>query len=240
MDSQRSIGNEPGKRITRSWYPGSRGRARRSTGASAAAPPSHGTSALGTEVGYWGRVDSRGDFEEGSGFLAPFESRLPWRWLLYAVRRLLPLTVAALVGAVTALAWQSFLLQPTRAPAAGPALPGPAAPPSPAAHATRATENAPAALPRPPAPAPAPAAVPADHGAQPAVATPSVPLLGRPPSASTRARFAGEKDDRRTTPASPRPVVEKANANRTVRARGSATPRGASPDPDAILRPSFL
>ena len=121
MDSQRRIGRGPSNRITRSWYPSGRARTCRGAGVETEVTRSRGTSGLGTDVGYWGRVDSGGDFEEGSGFLEP-HSRFSWRPVVSAVRRIVPLCAAALVGAVTALAWQSFLVRPTPPPVAQPTL----------------------------------------------------------------------------------------------------------------------
>ena len=173
MDSQRRIGRGPSNRITRSWYPGGRARTYRGTGVEAEVTRSRGTSGLGTDVGYWGRVDSQGEFDEDAGFLEP-HSGFPWRPVVSAVRRIVPLCAAALVGAVTALAWQSFLVRPTPPPVAQPALlatptsarPAPQAllgspPPRPASRASpeaeqprsapRIDRQAPPAQPRPPA-----------------------------------------------------------------------------------------
>ena len=83
MDSQRRLGRGPSNRITRSWYPGGRAGSRRSREGEALLSRSRGTSGLGTDVGYWGRVDSQGDFEEGTGFLVPFRSPgRAWRSLV--------------------------------------------------------------------------------------------------------------------------------------------------------------
>jgi hypothetical protein len=205
MDSRSGIGGMPSKRITRSWYPGGRECPR--------SPTSRGTSNLGTDVGYWGRVDSRGEFEDDSGFLEPTTpSRIPWRPLFVAVRRIVPLVVAALVGAVTALAWQSFVIRP--APVVSPALAVPAA------QSVVPAQAIPAPAPAVPVPAPptllgsAPASSSAVERSPSAVANDHPPLLGKP-------RTAAVKVDR-------------------VRAAKRAVPRAQDSDPDAILQPTLM
>lgn len=124
MDSQRRTGRGSSNRITRSWYPGDHPRSRRGSAGEDQAARSRGTSGLGTHVGQRGRLDSQGELDAGAGFLEP-QSPFRWRPVIWAVRRLLPLCAAALVGAVTALAWQSFLVRPLPPPATAPALPAP-------------------------------------------------------------------------------------------------------------------
>jgi hypothetical protein len=206
MDSQPGLAS---KRITLSWYPGRPAPPR----PSANLPATGATGArAGNQVGYWGRIDTQGDFEEGSGFLAPGSpSRWPGRVLLQTVRRTLPLALAALVGAVTALAWQSHLqgagkLAPVRAAAPAAANVTPARAPSssppeplPAAH--------PQALPAPPAARPA---------TQPLLGAPTVVAPARPSASPPRPAKA------RTRPATQRPAG------------------AAAADPDAILQPTFM
>jgi len=249
MDSQPGISREASKRITRSWYPG--GRARRTTDSETAATPSRDTSGLGTEVGYWGRVDTDGEFEEGSGFLAPFaHAWFPWRWLLSIVRRVLPLSVAALVGAVTALAWQSFMIRPAPSPAARPTLPVPAAQTAPAMGPTNAPESAPASpLPIPAGTSSRAAPATARPAPQPLLgsASSAPPLLGptssvaasRPASVVERTRSA-RPITRQAVPARLRAPAGRVTPNRAARPAGAPARSGASPDPDAILRPSFM
>jgi hypothetical protein len=211
MDSQPGIGGGPNKRITRSWYPGGQACTNRTTKLEAATPCSSGTSGLGADVGYWGRVNTQGEFEEDSGFPEPSHaSRFPWRSLFVAIRRILPLSAAALVGAVTALAWQSFVFRPAQPPAGRPTLPVPAAQAAAPARTSTATERPPADP--PPVRESAPAlAVPARARPAPQM------LLGRPRTPSAKVNPV------RVT----RPVVAPAH-------------RGPSGDPDAILAPTFL
>jgi len=211
MDSQPGTGDEPNKRITRSWYPSGQACARRATGLTAATPCLHGSSGPGNHAGYWGRVNTRGEFEEDSGFLAPFHpSFFPWRSLFLAVRRILPLSAAALVGAVTALAWQSFLVRPPQPPA------GPRTLSVPAAHALAPVRTSKEAQ-RPPADLP-PARTSIGALAIPAPARPAVQaLLGKPPAPAAKVKPLR----------APRPAVTPAH-------------RGQVIDPDAVLQPSFF
>jgi hypothetical protein len=246
MDSQRRSGRGPSSRITRSWYPGGRARTRRTPAAQAAETRSRGTRGLGTDVGYWGRVDSEGEFDENAGFLAPLPRFwLSWRSWLSAVRRLLPLCAAALVGAVTALAWQSFLLRPLPSPAAQPVLPAPAASSRTIMHPESGTEKA---------------TVPAGENASrpsfrttvlppgaPTAPQPAPPLLlgsapPRPAGASSAVAQprSARRSDQQASPARRRSSTVKAPASRATRPTGRPGRPAPSPDPDAILRPSFL
>ena len=241
MDSQPGIGGGPSKRITRSWYPGGQACNPRTTRLEATAPSSGGTSGPGTDVGYWGRVDSQGTFEENSGFLAPsYPSRFPWRSLFAAVGRILPLGAAALVGAVTALAWQSYLVRPAQTPAGRPALSVPATQGGATVRTTNAAEIP--AIVLPPVRGSAPAlAVPAP--AQPARQA----LLGSPPPPpASRALSEVERSpsarpsDRHAFPGKPRASAVKVNPVRAARTAVTPTRRDQASDPDAILRPTFL
>jgi hypothetical protein len=198
----------------------------------------------GTNVGYWGRVTTQGDFEEGSGFLAPLSpSGFPWRLLFLTVQRILPLGLAALVGAVTALAWQSYMTGPAKGAAPRPAAVIPAQHGAKAVGTAGATEPAVAGLPSDSRIAPT---LPAPAAARPA----SPPLLGSAPApspacpsavvtGSASARPSAGAIDPRPATSTPRPAAVKTKVKRAARA--VAPTRHVRPaDPDAVLPPSFM
>ncbi len=63
------------------------------------------------EARYWGRINSQGDFEEAPGFPAP-RFQFPWRTLGRGLRGVVPHFSSALVGALSALAFQAILARP--------------------------------------------------------------------------------------------------------------------------------
>ena len=240
MDSQPGIGGGPNKRITLSWYPGGQDCTRRTTKPEVPASCSSGISGLGTDVGYWGRVNSQGEFEESSGFLAPLRpSRLPWRALFVAVRRILPLSAAAFVGAVTALAWQSYMVRPPQIPAGRPTLPVPAAQgvaPVRTASAMESPDLSPirGSAPALAAPSPARPAQQALPGSAPALpASRATSEVERLPSARPMVRQALLGKTRA-------PPAVKANPVRAARPALTPAYRGLPSDPDAILQPTFM
>jgi hypothetical protein len=241
MDSQPGIGGGPNKRITRSWYPGGQASTRRTTRPEAAAPSSNGTSGLGADVGYWGRVDSQGEFKENSGFLEPSHpSRFPWRSLFVAVRRILPLSAAALVGAVTALAWQSFLVRPAQTPAGRPIPPVPAAQGVAAVRTTNATERPPADLSPVRGSAPAPAIPAPARPVQPPLLGSAPPLPESPSSSEVERSPSARPINRPALLGRPRSPAVKVNPVRAARPTVTPAHRGQASDPDAILRPTFM
>lgn len=221
MDSQLGIGDGPNKRITLRWYPGGQACTRRAIGLTAATPCSSGTSGLGRDVGYWGRVNTRGEFEENSGFLQPFHtSRFPWHSLLLAVWRILPFAAAALVGAVTALAWQSFLVRPAPPPASRPTL---------SASAAQVV---------------APARVPNEAQSPPAHLSPVRLNAGSLAGSVNAGSLTGGSAPARPTPQvllrKPRAPAAKVSPVRTPRPAVTPAHRGPAIDPDAVLPPTFL
>ncbi len=210
MDSKPGKGGGPSKRITRSWYPGGQACTSRTAGLEAAAPCSNGTSGLGTDVGYWGRVDSQGEFEENSGFSKTFHpSRFPWRSLFVTVQRILPLSAAALVGAVTALAWQSFVFRPAQTFSGRPTLPVPAAQCATAVRSVNPTERLPADL-------------PLVRGSAPALAVPG-------PARTAQQALLGR----------PRSPAVKVSPVRAAKPAVTPAHRGQMIDPDGVLPPTF-
>ena len=241
MDSHPEIGGEPSKRKTRSWHPASQDRATRETTPRSRPKDSNGRSGLGTEARYWGRVNTLGEFEQASSFPAPpYQFRFPWRLLFATLRRILPLAASAFVGAVTALAWQSFLIGPTTNPGGRLIPPIPAARSMTAVPLKMAVERPPADMPiihesaRPPvAPATALPVVQGGLGAAPSLSTTQAP------SASERPQ-AGRPSGNRAVVAKPRSPAAHANANRAPRPSASPTRAWQPLDSDGVLRPSFL
>jgi hypothetical protein len=241
MDSQSGSGGGPSKRITRSWYPGGQACTRRTTGLQVAAPCSSRTSGLGTDVGYWGRVDSRGEFEENSGFLETFHPhRFPWRSLLAAVRRILPLGAAALVGAVTALAWQSFVFRPARTSAGQPTLTVPAAQGVAAVPTSNASERPSAELPLVPRSAPALALPGPARPAQQALLGAAPPLPASRASSEVGRSPSARPIDHQVLLGRPRSPAVKVNPVRAARPAVTRSNRGPMSDPDGVLPPSFI
>jgi len=64
------------------------------------------------EARYWGRVNSEGAFEEAPGFPEP-RYQFPWRALGRGMRSVVPHLSSAVVGALSALVFQTLLAQPT-------------------------------------------------------------------------------------------------------------------------------
>lgn len=240
MDSQGGIGGGPSRRITRSWYPGGKACTRRTTGIEAAASCSRGTSWLGTNVGYWGRVDTQGEFKASLGFLEPMHpSRFPWRSLCFAIRRILPLSVAALVGAVTALAWQSFVIRPAQPLAGRPILPAPAVQGLAAVRTGNGAERPPADL--PPISGSTPAlAVPAPTWPTQEAPIGSAPKLAASPAKAEVERSASARpNDRLALPYRTRSPALKVNPARAARPAVTHARLRQASDPDAILPPDF-
>jgi hypothetical protein len=243
MDTRAGIGGTPSDRKTRSWYPGGQAPTRRSTARAAAAWPGRSVGP-GANVGYWGRVNTQGDFEEGTGFLTPLSpSRFPWRLLFRTVQRILPLGLAALVGAVTALAWQSHMTGPAKGAAPRPASVIPAEHGARSVGTAGATESGTTDLPSvyrqaPTLPTPA-AARPAPllllgSAPAPSPARPSAVVTG-----SASARPSASAIDPRPATSTPRPAAVKTKVKRAARA--VAPTRHVRPaDPDAVLPPSFM
>jgi len=166
------------------------------------------------EARYWGRVNSQGEFEEAPGFPAP-RFQLPWRAIGRAFRGLLPHMSSAVVGALSALAFQAVLARPQ----------APATQPAPTIIVNPTPVVAPPAAVAPVAAPPAPAA--------PAVAAPApAAAVVEEPAPVVRPRAAAPRPARL-----PRPLPIR-NTVAPVRPTEKPTSLPAS-DPDAILEPSF-
>jgi hypothetical protein len=167
------------------------------------------------EARYWGRVNSQGDFEEAPGFPAP-RFQFPWRALGRALRGLVPNLSSALIGALSALAFQAILAQPT----------GTATQPAPTIIVNPAPVVAAPAVTAPAQVALAPAPVAVVPKPEPVVeVAPAITPAPRPRAAAPRV----------VRPSRPLPI-------RNTVAPVHAAPKPASvrqTDPDAILEPSF-
>jgi hypothetical protein len=198
MNSQPDIG-----RITRPWYPGAEASTRCPAGPCAAAP----------------RRTLEADLLEAAGpgeDRLPGQARLPWHRMSATAQRIWPVGLAALVGALTTLTWQSFASR--------------GAPPRPATVAAQPATAPIPARPRPLLITPPPPPVSGQ------VAPPAPTLIPTlTPVAATPAAVAL---DPRAIAAKPR--GQGAPAGRPRRVRPAATPALGQPiDRDAILKPSF-
>ena len=220
MDSRSDIGGEPSRRKTRSWHPGSQDRASRRPAPKSRSKQANGRSGFGTDAHYWGRINTQGEFEQASNFPAPpYKFHFPWSALFATIRRILPLAAAAFVGAATALAWQSFLVGPTRVSADVPIV--------------RSSAPVPAPVPAPAPPVPAQPVHQALLGAAP---SPSQPPELPEAERSQAVRPVGLRA-LLTRPRSPVVPVQK---NRAPKPAVSTAHKWQAGDPDAVLQPSFF
>jgi hypothetical protein len=230
VDSQPDIG-----KITRRWYPGVETFARPPTGQQEVAASKPGTLPGGTDAGHWESPQAQGEGDADS--LESFgQSRVPWLTLPVTVQRILPVGMAALVGALTALAWQSFGARPKTMPALRPAQQASAVQP----HAREGrTQGRPLTDQVLVPTSTKPATVPATDNGQRMLPGPAAPLPVSPVPAPVTLSWPAVAADQQATQAKAR--TQGARLNRNHVARPSATPvPGPSPDPDATLKPSFM
>jgi hypothetical protein len=235
MVSHPDIADEARKRKTQSWYPGGRVRPGRATPRGAHAAYSIERTGFASQADFWAPSDTADDFEDDPGLGRALH---PGRALLATLRRVLPLAVAAFVGAVTALAWQSFLAAPAKVPAAQPAMSVAAAPrdiafPRPVNTADKPAVAVQVAAPAPAAPTPVRPVQQLSPGPAPAPATASAAAaLARPPSPRPLGlRALLDK---------PRSPAAHPNTSRAPRPAALPARKSQSGDPDAVLMPAFM